>query len=135
MQLWIWLLLTLILYFAYKLWKYFMFQYKLHCVLSEYKEGSMGDSYLYTWEYKKSKGNYSVYGYEPYCIRLKYDVKENLSKSNTFICGHDVPEDTLKRFIQLNIVCMMNKKLQPTIFPTLEYLNYTQDSSKHGIIH
>ncbi len=30
---------------------------------------------------------------------------------------------------------MMNKNLQAFILPTLEYLNYTQDSQKHQIIY
>ena len=105
-------------------------------ILSEFKEGYMGDSFPYTWEYKKSKGPYSVYGYEPYNIKIKDETKEQLSNTNIFgVCGHAVPEYALKRYIQLSVIYMMNKKLQAYIQPTLEYLSYTQDSQKHQIIY
>ena len=67
--------------------------------------------------------------------RLKTKQKKKLSKPNTYVCGHDVPEDALKRFIQLSVIYMMNKRLQSFILPTLEYLNYTQDSQKHKILY
>lgn len=89
-----------------------------------------------TWEYKKSTGPYNVYGYEPYNIRIKDATNEMISKPNTYVfSGHNVSEDTLKRYIQLQIVYMMNQRLQAFILPTLEYLNYTQDSQKHQIIY
>jgi len=76
-----------------------------------------------------------LYGYEPYNIKIKDETKEKLSIPNTYVCGHDVPEDALKRFIQLSVIYMMNKRLQAFILPTLEYLNYTQDSRKHKILY
>ena len=132
---WLWLSVTIVVYLIYKLSKYLIFRKRLNDILSEYKEGFIGDSFPYTWEYKKSNGPYNVYGYEPYNVKIKEETKEKLSKPNTYICGHDVPEDTLKRYIQLSIIYMMNKELKTFILPTLEYLNYTQDSQKHKIIY
>lgn len=132
---WLWLSVIVVVYLTYKLSKCLIFKRRLNNILSEFKEGGMGDSFPYTWEYKKSNGPYSVYGYEPYNIKIKDETKEKLSKPNTYVCGHDVPEDALKRYIQLSVIYMMNKRLQAFILPTLEYLNYTQDSQKHQIIY
>lgn len=132
---WIWLATTAVVYLVYRIIRWIIFKKRLEDILSEYKEGTLGDSFPYTWEYKKSNGPYSVYGYEPYNIKIKDETKEKLSKPKTYVCGHDVPEDALKRFIQLSVIYMMNKRLQAFILPTLEYLNYTQDSRKHKILY
>lgn len=132
---WIWLAASAVAYLVYRIIRWIILKKRLKDILSEYKEGVLGDSFPYTWEYKKSKGPYSVYGYEPYNIKIKDETKEKLSKPNTYVCGHDVPEDALKRFIQLSVIYMMNKRLQAFILPTLEYLNYTQDSQKHKILY
>lgn len=132
---WIWLATSAVVYLVYRIIRWIIFKKRLEDILSEYKEGVLGDSFPYTWEYKKSNGPYSVYGYEPYNIKIKDETKEKLSKPNTYVCGHDVPEDALKRFIQLSVIYMMNKRLQAFILPTLEYLNYTQDSRKHKILY
>lgn len=132
---WIWLAASAVAYLVYRIIRWIILKKRLKDILSEYKEGVLGDSFPYTWEYKKSNGPYSVYGYEPYNIKIKDETKEKLSKPNTYVCGHDVPEDALKRFIQLSVIYMMNKRLQAFILPTLEYLNYTQDSRKHQILY
>lgn len=132
---WIWLAASAVAYLVYRIIRWIILKKRLKDILSEYKEGVLGDSFPYTWEYKKSNGPYSVYGYEPYNIKIKDETKEKLSKPNTYVCGHDVPEDALKRFIQLSVIYMMNKRLQAFILPTLEYLNYTQDSRKHKILY
>lgn len=132
---WLWLLAIVGVYLIYKSISYLLFKRKLNNIIPEYKEGCLGDSFPYTWEYKKSNDIYSVYGYEPYNIKIKEETKEKLSKPTTYVCGHDVPEDALKRYIQLRIIYMMNKELQTFILPTLVYLNYTQDSQKHQIIY
>lgn len=132
---WIWLAASAVVYLVYIIIRWIILKKRLKDILSEYKEGVLGDSFPYTWEYKKSNGPYSVYGYEPYNIKIKDETKEKLSKPNTYVCGHDVPEDALKRFIQLSVIYMMNKRLQAFILPTLEYLNYTQDSRKHQILY
>ena len=132
---WIWLAASAVAYLVYRIIRWIILKKRLKDILSEYKEGVLGDSFPYTWEYKKSNGPYSVYGYEPYNIKIKDETKEKLSIPNTYVCGHDVPEDALKRFIQLSVIYMMNKRLQAFILPTLEYLNYTQDSRKHKILY
>ena len=88
---WLWLSVTVGAYLIYKLIKHLIFRRKLKDIISEFKEGYMGDSFPYTWEYKKSCGPYSVYGYEPYNIKIKAETKEKLSKPNTYVRGHDVP--------------------------------------------
>ncbi len=133
--LWIYLVLAIFVYLLFRLISYLRFKHKLHNVLSEYREGNIGNSYSYTWEFKKSKGLYNVYGYEPYNIQIKDETKEGLSKRNTYVNGHSVPEIMLKRYIQLQIVYMMNKDIRSYIEPTLEYLHFTQDSQKHQILY
>lgn len=132
---WIWLTISVAVYGLYEGISYLKHVRRLKGILSEFKECAIGDSFPYTWEYKKGNGPYSVYGYEPYNIKIKEETKEKMSKPNTYVCGHDVSEDTLKRFIQLYVVYRMNKDLRPYIQLSLEYLNYTQDSQKHQILY
>ncbi|WP_298071814.1 hypothetical protein [uncultured Bacteroides sp.] len=132
---WLWLSVTVGVCLIYKLIKCLIFRRRLNDILSEYKEGVFGDSFPYTWEYKKSYGPYSVYGYEPYNIKIKEETKEKRSKPDIYLFGHDVPEDALKRYIQLYVTYKMNKGLQAYILPTLKYLDYTQDSQKHQILY
>ena len=66
--------------------------HKIRDVISEYTEGTFGDSYVYTWEFKRNrKGQYNVYGYEATKIALKKPLAE-LSNEHIFTCGHEVPE-------------------------------------------
>lgn len=132
---WIWLATSAIVYFVYRIIRWIVFKKRLEDILSEYKEGTLGDSFPYTWEYKKSNSPFSAYGYEPYNIRIKDETKELLSQQNAYVfSGHKVSEDTLKRYIQLQIVYLMNKKLQPYLKFSLQFLNYAQDSQKHQIL-
>lgn len=134
--LWICLVLTILVYLLFKLTGYLRFKHRLQHILSEYREGYIGNTYPYTWEFRKSKGEYNVYGYEPYQIRIKDETKERLSQPNVYVFdGHDVPEVALKRYIQLQIVYAMNNDIRTYIMPTLEYLHFTQDSQKHQIIY
>ncbi|MDE6083095.1 MAG: hypothetical protein K2G11_01275 [Muribaculaceae bacterium] len=132
---WLWLSITIGVYLIYKLSKYLIFWSRLKGILSEFKEGNMGDSFPYTWEYKKSKGPYSVYGYEPYNFKVTDETKVMLSEPNVQIfSGHYVPEYVLKRYIQLQIVYKMNKKLQPFLIESLKFLDYAQDAHKHTVL-
>ena len=70
LPLWIWLSITIGIYLIYKLTLYIIFKWKLNNILSEYKEGVIGDSFQYTREYIKSKDKFSVYGLEPYNIKI-----------------------------------------------------------------
>lgn len=132
---WLWLSVTAGVYLIYKLIKYLIFRRRLNGILSEFKEGYMGDSFPYIWEYKKSNGPYSVYGYEPYNFKVTEETKVMLSEPNVRIfSGHYIPDDVLKRYIQLQIVYMMNKKLQPYLIHSLQFLNYAQDAHKHNVL-
>lgn len=133
--LWIWLIICLCFIAIYCLWIYIRRQLRIKNTLSEYRESCFGNSYQYVWEYKQSHGKYSALGYEPYNIRLKDEVKEALSRSNTFVYGHAVPEDSIKRIIQLTIIFMVDKKMRKVIEPTLKYLHYIEDSQKHPLLH
>ncbi len=68
--LWLYLTLTCVVFgivlFVLSIINYFHIQK----ITNTFKESSFGDSYVYTWEYKRGKGKYSVYGYEPYKIQL-----------------------------------------------------------------
>ena len=132
---WIWVSLSIGVYVIYKFIQYRKFNKKLQGIISEYKEGSIGSSFPYTWEYKKSKGPYSVYGYEPYNFKVTEETKVMLSEPNARIfSGHYVPDYVLKRYIQIQIVYMMNKKLQPYLKESLQFLNYAQDEHKHKVL-
>lgn len=132
---WVWLTISFTAYLMYIIIRYLIFKKQLNNIISEYKEGCIGDSFPYTWEYKKSNGPYSVYGYEPYNIRIKDETKELLSQPHTYVCsGHNVSEYALKRYIQLQVVYKMNKRLQPYLIHSLQFLNYAQDSQRHQIL-
>lgn len=132
---WIWGSLSIGVYVIYKFIQYRKFNKKLHGIISEYKEGMIGSSFPYTWEYRKSKGPYSVYGYEPYNFKVTEETKVMLSEPNARIfSGHYVPDYVLKRYIQIQIVYMMNKKLQPYLKESLQFLNYAQDAYKHKVL-
>lgn len=132
---WIWLAASAVVYLVYIIIRWIILKKRLEGILSEYKEGRVGDSFPYTWEYKKSNGPFSAYGYEPYNIRIKDETKESLSQPNTYVfSGHRLSENALKRYIQLSIIYMVNKKLQPYLVQSLQFLNYAQDSQKHQIL-
>lgn len=113
---------------------YFYKLYRIKKVMKAYYESCFGDSYTYTWEYKKSCSPYSVFGYEPYNIRIKDSVKESLSNPNAIVCGHLVHEDSIKRIILLTLMWNVEKKYNAIIGDTLEYLHYIEDSQKHKLI-
>ena len=64
--------------------------------------------------------------------------KKTLSEMNNervHTCGHEVPEDTIKLFIQLIIITNVNKKMGKKLFPLLEYLHWTENSQRHNLLH
>jgi len=132
--LWIWLSLSILGCLIYKIICYIKFKKRLDNILAEFKECVIGDSFPYTWEYKKGTSPYNIYGYEPYNIKVKEETKDMILAPNTYVCGHYVSEDVLKRYIQLHIVYMINKKIQPYLMLSLQFLNYAQDSQKHKIL-
>lgn len=95
LPLWIWLIVlvgVLVLGYAIhclNLW------YRVRKIISGFTESAFGDSFIYTWKYKKSsKGRYSVYGYEPTEIRTKKSLSE-MNNERVHTLGHEIPEDTL----------------------------------------
>ena len=132
---WVWLIISLCIITFYYLCIYIRKQCYIKKVLSEYRESCFGDSYPYIWDYKKGYGEYSFWGYEPHNIRIKDSVKESLSKPNTFVYGHIVPEDSIKRIIQLTVIYMVEKKKRKIIEPTLKYFHYVEDSQMHKLLH
>lgn len=129
LPLWIWLSGTLcVLMFVY-LFCLLVQRVRVIRAISEYKEGVFGDSYEYTWEYKRSKGIYSVYGYEPYKIRTKRPLSE-LNNEHTITIGHEVPESTIKMFIQLMLISKIDKKTGEKLMPVINYLNWMENKQK-----
>ena len=121
LPLWVYLIITCLGYGIIVLALYLIRYNKIQKILKEYKEGAFGDSYVYIWEYKKSKGEYSIYGYEPYSIRLKRPLSE-LNNEHTVTFGHEVSEETIKRIIQLSIFAMVDKTAKEKLMPTIEFL-------------
>lgn len=48
---WIWLIISFTAYLMYIIIRYLIFKKRLNNIISEYKEGCIGDSFPYTWEY------------------------------------------------------------------------------------
>ena len=135
LPLWIWLCISLgIFVLIYSIHKIVIY-HKVKNFISEYTEGAFGDSYVYTWKYKRSrKGQYSAYGYEAIDIRTKTPLSE-MNNDKTITFGHKVPETTIKMIIQLLIIANVDKKKGAKLKNVLEYLYWTEDSSKHTLLH
>lgn len=131
LPLWIWLCISLGIFVLIYAIRRIVICYKVKNFISEYTEGAFGDSYVYTWKYKRTrKGQYSAYGYEATDIRTKTPIAEL-----NFIPGHEVPETTIKMIIQLLIIANVDKKNGAKLQSVLEYLYWTEDSSKHRLLH
>lgn len=135
LPLWIWLCISLGIFVLIYAIRRIVICYKVKNFISEYTEGAFGDSYVYTWKYKRTrKGQYSAYGYEATDIRTKTPIAE-LKDEKNFIPGHEVPETTIKMIIQLLIIANVDKKNGAKLKSVLEYLYWTEDSSKHCLLH
>jgi hypothetical protein len=135
LPLWIWLIVLVgVLVLGYAIYRLILW-FQVRKIISEFTESAFGDSFVYTWKYKKSSnGRYSVYGYEPIEIRTKKSLSE-MNNERVHTCGHEVPEDTIKLFIQLIIIINVNKKMGKKLLPLLEYLQWTENSQLHNLLH
>lgn len=135
LPLWVWLSITagtLLLIFAIKA---IIRKWRIYNFISEFTEYSFGDSYVYTWNYKRSKhGRYRAFGYEATNIRTKTPLGE-MNNCGIITFGHEVPEETIKMYIQLVMIANIDKKIGETLGPVLEYLNWIEDSQKHQLLH
>lgn len=135
LPLWIWLIVLVGVFgLGYAIYRLFLW-YRVRRIISEFTESAFGDSFVYTWKYKKSSnGRYSAYGYEPTEIRTKKTLSEmNNERVHTF--GHEIPEDTIKLFIQLIVITNVDKKIGKKLSPLLEYLHWTENSQRHNLLH
>lgn len=136
-QLPLWLsfvLLVGILIFCYTT-RYIILIYRVKRMISEFTEGALGDSFIYTWKYKKSSnGRYSAYGYEPTDIHIKRSLSD-VNSVGVYTCGHEVPEDKIRLFIQLTIIININKEMKEKLLPLLEYLHWTENQQQHNLYH
>lgn len=133
--LWAWLLSTILLILLIYLIKYIVQKIRVNRFISEFTECSLGDSCVYKWKYKRNrKGRYSAYGYEATDIQKK-TLPSETNNEKVFICGHDVSEETIKLFVQLCMLATIDKKMSGKLKPTLEYLNWIEDSQKHQLLH
>ena len=133
--LWIWLCISVgvlaVIYIVQKIILWF----KVRKLISEFTEATFGDSYVYTWKYKRcGNGRYSAYGYEATDIRTKKPLAE-MNNEKTLTCGHEVPEEKIKMIIQLLLIANIDKKRGKQLNNVLEYLYWTEDSSKHRPLH
>ena len=135
LPLWIWLCISLGIFVLIYAIRKIVIYHKVKSFISEYTEGAFGDSYVYTWKYKRSrKGQYSAYGYEATDIRTKTPLSE-MNNGKTITFGHEVPETTIKMIIQLLIIANVDKKMGKQLKNVIEYLYWTEDSSKHRLLH
>jgi hypothetical protein len=135
MPLWIWLAITAGIAFFIYITRIIIREYRVYNLISEFTEGRFGDSYEYTWKFKRSKyGVYRAFGYEATEIRLKKPLAEmNIERVHTF--GHEVPEETIKMILQLWLIASMDKKMGERLKPVLEYLNWVENSQYHNLLH
>jgi hypothetical protein len=122
LPLWLWLLLSCVVVFLFVFIAIITKWKRIHNAIDEYKEGCFGNSYDYTWKFRKSDGPYSAYGYEAYEIKKKQPLNE-LNNEHTITFGHEVNEYNAKRIIQLTIVAMVDKKAAKLLKPTIEHLH------------
>ena len=133
--LWSWLLITIGIIFVHDIIYYLIKRHHVKEIINEFTECSFGDSFVYTWNYKRTKdGRYSAYGYEATNIRTKIPLAE-MNNETVHTCGHEVPENTIKLFIQLIMIASIDKKMTKQLKPVLEYLNWVEDSQKHQLLH
>lgn len=133
--LWAWLCISLSIFILIYAIRRIVLWYKVRNFISEFTESSFGDSYVYTWRYKRSrKGNYSAYGYEATDIRTKKPISE-MNNDKTITFGHEIPEETIKMIVQLLMIANIDKKMGKQLNNVLEYLYWTEDSSKHSLLH
>ena len=58
-----------------------------------------------------------------------------MNNNRIITCGHEVPEETIKMFIQLILIANIDKKMGEQLQPTLEYLNWVENSQYHKLLH
>lgn len=56
-----------------------------------------------------------------------------MNNEHTITFGHKVPEETIKMFIQLELIIMVDKRIGNTLLPVLEYLNWTENNQKYPL--
>ena len=58
-----------------------------------------------------------------------------MNKGKILEYGHEVPEETIKMFIQLILIASIDKKMRNKLTPVLEYLHWTENSQYHNLLH
>lgn len=135
LPLWIWLASTTVLVLLIFITKWIVKKRRIKNFISEFTECSLGNSYVYTWKYRRSKhGIHSVYGYEAIDIHTQKPLNE-MNNEKTITFGHEVPDETIKIFIQLVMIANIDKKMGEKLKPVLDYLNWIEDSQKHQLLH
>ena len=132
---WIWLCVSFVIFILIYIVRLVVVWCKVRNFILEFTEASFGDSYVYTWEYKRSrKGQYSAYGYEATNIRTKKLFTE-MNNDRTITFGHEIPEETIKMLIQLLIIANVDEKRGGQLKNVLDYLYWIEDSRKHTLLH
>ena len=135
LPLWIWLAITAGILLVIYISRIIIREYRVYNIISEFTEGIFGDSYEYTWKFKRSKyGIYRAYGYEATEIHLKRTLNE-MNNERVHTSGHEVPESTIKMILQLWLIASMDKKMGEKLKPVLEYLNWVENSQMHQLLH
>lgn len=135
LPLWIWFASTVVLLLFIFFIKWIVKKRRIKNFISEFTECSLGNSYVYTWKYKRSKhGIHSAYGYEATDIHTKNSLNE-MNNEKTITFGHEVPEETIKMFIQLVLIANIEKNMGEKLKSVLDYLNWSEDSQKHQLLH
>lgn len=135
LPIWLWLVISLGIVLLIYIIRIAIREYRVYNLITEFTEGRFGDSFVYTWRYKRSKnGFYSAYGYEATDIHTKKPLDE-MNNDRVHTCGHEVPEETIKMFIQLILIANIDKKMEEKLRPVLEYLHWTENSQMHQLLH
>ena len=58
-----------------------------------------------------------------------------MNNDKTITFGHEIPEETIKMIIQLLVIANVDKKRGIQLKSVIEYLYWTEDSTKHNLLH
>ena len=133
LPLWLWIVITMVSLLFLSIGYFIVNKLRFRKLVFEFTEGSFGNSYVYTWNYKRSKDSkYSAFGYEATDIHTKIPLSE-MNNEKVFTYGHQVPEETIKLCIQLLLIAKIDKRIGKDITSLLDYMSWIVESQKISV--
>jgi len=130
LPLWLWIVITTISLLFLSIGYIIVYKLRVRKLVFEFTEGSFGNSYVYTWNYKRSKDSkYSAFGYEAIDIHTKTHLSE-MNNEKVLTYGHQVPEETIKMCVQLFLIAKIDKRIGKDFSSILDYMSWIVESQK-----